>query len=686
LRELIALDMDYRRKEGETPQVEEYQAQFPSLDFAQFSTLPVSEHLVALGTKADFVIADSAEAAAAATGAAPVTIPGYEILAELGRGGMGVVYKAQQIRLERIVALKMILTGQLASTAEVQRFHTEAEAAASLDHPNIVPIYEVGQHEGQHYFSMAFVDGGSLEKRVAGKTMPSHEAAELVRILATAVQFAHDRGVIHRDLKPANILLDQQGQPKISDFGLAKRYRKGEALTATGQVLGTPSYMPPEQASGKVNLVGPLADVYSLGAILYVLLTGRPPFQGETAYDTLLQVMEQDPPRITKFNPAVGRDLETICLKCLEKRVERRYGSAQELADDLGRFLREEPISARRASLLRRTWAWSRKRPLVLTAAPSLLMVVALCLSYGLWMRGRDSNWNSLYLEAQVARLKNQPDEALKRLQQAALVRRDVRLYEEAIRVMQTPSRFGHDLAPPQAAGELLALRVDESRLCDMSQDGRLVLIAASSPKRPSPRYMVVDLAHNTIRWRSEENLSVAALDAQGLVLATQSHKEGQRNPIQLWDLSTGKVKASLPGPGIPVKAIWSTPERNRLAILMEEQWEKDGVLTRIAEWNIPSMRLARSVGPLRCVPPDRRDLTKIPHTLAFSPDDKLFACLDPVTRDSGRKIEVRNVAVGRVILSLWPQPLDSSPWYMRDHQGIDEMQVQGPIRFTPDK
>jgi tRNA A-37 threonylcarbamoyl transferase component Bud32 len=271
----------------------------------------------------------------------------YELLEEIARGGMGVVFKARQVSLNRIVALKMILAGQLASEEDVQRFYTEAEAAANLDHPGIVPIFEVGQHEGQHFFSMGFVDGKSLAQKVADGPLPPREAAELTKRIAEAIVYAHERGVIHRDLKPANILLDDNGRPRVTDFGLAKKMEADSGLTGTGQVLGTPSYMPPEQAAGKTEEIGPTSDVYSLGAILYCLMTGRPPFQSASLMDTLIQVLEQEPVSPRQLNAGINQDLDTICLKCLAKQRSQRYQSTRELVEDLSRYLKGEPISAR---------------------------------------------------------------------------------------------------------------------------------------------------------------------------------------------------------------------------------------------------------------------------------------------------------------------------------------------------
>jgi eukaryotic-like serine/threonine-protein kinase len=300
----------------------------------------------------------------------------YQLLEEIARGGMGVVYKAKQVSLNRVVALKMILAGRLASATERARFRAEAEAAANLDHPHIVPIFQVGEHHGQPYFSMKLIEGGSLAAR-GEAPMPARAAAQVIRTVARAVHHAHQRGILHRDLKPSNILIDAEGLPYITDFGLARRVAGDNALTQSGGIVGTPCYMAPEQArSAKVLTTG--VDVYSLGAMLYQLLTGRPPFRAATPLDTMLQVRERDPVAPRQIDPGVDRDLEVICLRCLEKDPQRRYDSAASLADELQRFLNDEPIQARPIGPAVRGARWLRRNPALATAsAATVLALVA---------------------------------------------------------------------------------------------------------------------------------------------------------------------------------------------------------------------------------------------------------------------------------------------------------------------
>jgi len=301
---------------------------------------------------------------------------GYDILGELGRGGMGVVYKARQTHLNRLVAIKMILHGDYADASLRARFRSEAEAIARLQHPNIVQVHEVGEHQGKPFFSLEFCPGGSLRDKQKGTPLLPQEAARLVETLARAMQAAHDKNVIHRDLKPANVLLSEEGTPKISDFGLAKKL-DDQGQTVSGAILGTPSYMAPEQAAGQTRELGPACDVYALGAILYECLTGRPPFRAATVMDTLHQVVHDEPVGPTALQPKIPKDLETICLKCLRKEPTRRYATATGLADDLRRFQAGLPVAARPVGQLERGWRWCRRKPALAGSLATVLTLVA---------------------------------------------------------------------------------------------------------------------------------------------------------------------------------------------------------------------------------------------------------------------------------------------------------------------
>jgi serine/threonine-protein kinase len=384
LRELLALELEYRRHQGEKPTLQEYQQRFPNhaklvnAAFQEKAKSPSSRAQQAISSvpsRGSSGTVDRVPSTPAVRGSSPLpNLPGYEIQGELGRGAMGVVYKAHQASLKRTVALKMILSQQLADPADVRRFRTEAENVARLDHPHIVPIYEVSEHEGQHYFSMKLIEGKSLARELAHFRKNQRAAAHLLAQVARAVHHAHLRGILHRDLKPANILLDQRKQPHLTDFGLAKRIQSEGNLEASGAIVGTPAYMAPEQATAQKS-VSTAADVYGLGAVLYALLTGRAPFQGDNVLEILQQVVEREPTPPRALNPAVDRDLETVCLKCLAKDPNRRYRSAEELAEDLDRWLQGEPILAR-AGRWERTAKWVRRNPLVASLLAAVFVVL----------------------------------------------------------------------------------------------------------------------------------------------------------------------------------------------------------------------------------------------------------------------------------------------------------------------
>jgi len=287
----------------------------------------------------------------------------YELLEELGRGGMGIVYKARQKDLDRLVAVKVILAGRLATTEQVQRFHDEARAAAKVQHPGIVHIYEAGEVRGNHYFVMEYIAGCSLAEIASTASLDLETSVELISAVARTVEHLHAHAIVHRDLKPSNILLDKQRRPYVTDFGLAMMMERLGDPNQPAIVAGTPNYMAPEQAAGAVALIGPRTDVYCLGSVLYHLLTGRPPFKSDTAMEALVRVMENEPPRPSRFNPSIPAELETICLRCLEKRPQDRYASAGALADDLDRFLRGEVVEAQPPGLWHRLRSWSRRQP-----------------------------------------------------------------------------------------------------------------------------------------------------------------------------------------------------------------------------------------------------------------------------------------------------------------------------------
>ncbi|MGA2255843.1 MAG: serine/threonine-protein kinase [Thermoguttaceae bacterium] len=591
LRELLILDLHYRRQIGESPTPEGYRTEHPKLDFE-----PLAD-LFAEASPPVPARPDGATGQFTPSGIQPPSgelpriryLGDYELVEEIARGGMGVVYKARQISLNRTVAVKMILAGQLATKADHDRFHSEAQAAALLDHPNIVPIFEVGEHQGQHYFSMGYVDGSSLSARLAEGPLPPKEAAELVSVLAEAVEYAHRQGVIHRDIKPSNILIDCKGRPRITDFGLAKRVDSGSDFTATGQVLGTPSYMPPEQAAGQINAVGPAADVYALGALLYTALTGRPPFQAATSLETMQQVLEREPVALRQLNAAVPCDLETVVLKCLEKPIPRRYATAQALADDLQRYLEGRPILARPVGRLEHTWRWCRRQPVVagLIAAVALTLVAGILISSVfaiMAFKERDrANGN-----AELADRKANEAEEQKNRAEFQLLRARTAEYSRQIGLAQREILARRNWAAAALLDEsAFDLRGWEYRYLYLwnknNSEPRIVL--KTDPYRvvsvvfsPDGRRIVsggghLDKSGEIKVWDSATGSETLALKGHtGQVRCVAFSPDGQRivsgssdHTVKVWDATTGKETLTLKGHMSVVWSVAFSPDGRRI-------------------------------------------------------------------------------------------------------------------------
>ncbi|HEV2947326.1 MAG TPA: WD40 repeat domain-containing serine/threonine protein kinase, partial [Gemmataceae bacterium] len=498
--ELIYAEFLLREQRGESPDIEEYRRRFPQ--YAERLQLQIELHRAIQAQTAT----RGEDGSLGFLPFSPSPPPGYEIVEELGRGAMGLVYRAYQVRLKRWVALKVLRADGQEDAGQLARFRTEAEAAAQLRHPHIVQIHEIGDHDGRPYLAMEYVEGGNLARFLNGAPQPARFCAALLEKLARALQVAHDHGIIHRDLKPGNVLLQESEtrnpkseeesqmrdpksekdqttprsdfgfripdfEPKIADFGLAKfadasSTWAGGGATQTGMIMGTPSYMAPEQASGTNRQIGAGTDVYALGAVLYEMLTGRPPFRGESMWDTLQQVQFQEPVSPSRLQPKVPRDLETICLKCLQKKPFNRYGSALALAEDLARFLHDRPILARRSSASERAWRWCRRNPVVASLTGSVLLLLVILLGMSLVDNARlgeqlgkveraekektDKLWDSYFASARASRWSGRPGrrfDGLEAIRQAAAIRTNLRLRNEGIALLT--------LSDVRIAGEL---------------------------------------------------------------------------------------------------------------------------------------------------------------------------------------------------------------------------------------
>jgi WD40 repeat protein len=489
-------------------------------------------------------------------------VPGYEIVSELGRGGMGVVYQARHIKLNRPVALKMILAGSHAGTADLARFQTEAEAIARLRHPNIVQVYEVGEHEGKPYFSLEFCGGGSLEKKLASTPLPPKEAASLVETLARAMQAAHEQKVIHRDLKPANVLLAEDGTPKITDFGLAKKLDEA-GQTQPGAVMGTPSYMAPEQARSRPDApareIGPAADVYAIGAILYECLTGRPPFKAATALDTILQVISEEPVPPRQLQSKTPPDLETICLKCLRKEDGQRYGTAQELADDLHRFLDGRPTRARPVGQVERAAKWVKRNQLV-TALAALVVVSVLGGVSGVFAKYLDAKAQERIAKEQEGIARGKAKEAEN---ESKAAREAERLAEERKTLAENREKeTQYQLA---ASNVLLAQAAWDNNNAAMAREH----LAAVPPelRQWEWHYLTRQYRGGIFSLDHTEIVTRVAFSPDGARLATAA---GDRT--RLWDARTGQFLLECAGPKAPVFGLSFSPDGERLATASQDQ------------------------------------------------------------------------------------------------------------------
>jgi WD40 repeat protein len=637
-----ALDLIYgeflvREELGEAPELAEFVRRFPRFEGGLRRQVELHRAVGPLGR---------AVAGRRRDDAGWPIVPGHEVLGVLGRGGMGVVYKARQVRLDRLVALKMLPMEAEARPESLERFRAEAAAVARLQHPNIVQIHEVGEADGAPYFALELVEGRTLAQKFAGTAQEPRLAARLVETLARAMDFAHRRGVVHRDLKPANVLLTAEGVPKVADFGLAKRIDAEAARTRTGAVVGTPSYMAPEQAEARGDDVGPATDIYAMGAILYELLTGRPPFHAESPLETVRQVVSQAPLPPSRFRRDLPRDVETICLKCLEKEPSKRYATADDLAEDLRRFQADLPVRARRIGLLGRARRWCRRERKVAALVAS---VVALLLVLGvgatiaaLWLRDErdvartakhnatEELWKSYQTQARADRVSGEPGRrasALAALAKATRIRPSAPIRDEAIACLALADLHARDVeefAPGGWTVKAIDARLGRVAIADDRGHVRIL--------RWSDR---VELARiddpNGTAWQYK-------FDPDGRFLAPRyaASDNEQRRRFRVWDARDGSVVLEGP-PGGECGDVDFSPDGRLMAVVQPD--------ASIVIFELPSLRRAA------LLPPRIR-----PDCIAFRPDGRAVA----VSGGKVGSVEVRAIPTGDILRTF------AAPIYVR--------------------
>jgi WD40 repeat protein/Flp pilus assembly protein TadD len=634
---LIGAECEVRRRRGETPAGAEYLARFPEYAELLKRTLPAPASALPDIAEATTLPPEPAASGGETRAPSPSTlplgkdslppravVPGYEILGILGKGGMGIVYKARQVGLCRVVALKMILHSDHAGPSDRQRFKVEAEAVARLQHPHIVQVFEIGEHDDMPFLALEYCGGGSLEQKLDGTPWEASQAAALVETLAQAMHAAHQAQVVHRDLKPANVLLTGDGQAKVTDFGLARKLDE-KHRTQTGAVLGTPSYMAPEQASGQKE-VGPAADVYALGAILYELLTGRPPFKGPTALETVLQVVTEEPVPVRSLVPRTPRDLETICHKCLQKDLRKRYSDAAALAEDLRRFRMAEPIAARPVGVPERMVKWARRRPALASLAAVIVLAVAGLVGGGLWFTDRLADERDQARQAK-ADAEHSRDVARKE-------ENDHKLAEERALAEKRHAEQERDRADRLVYAGQLTLAYREWQDNNVSH-ARTLLDNCRPDFRHWEHAYLRRLCDSRQRTFSGHNAEVNAVcfSPDGKCVASVSGDGSdllEPGEVRLWDAATGATLRSYRGHADRVNAVCFSPDGKYLATASADR--------TVRIWDVAGEGEAF---------PAREHVREV-NAVAFSPDGKRLAS---VSQDG--TVKVWEVAGGREILSL---------------------------------